>query len=182
MVAAAAWAELDALCGEAVENGQGLGWFRKQLRGIVDQHGWADWGEKQELDRRALVVYRAILGIVYAEKRLAQLREGGFTHWVYRCGDPEGDCSELHQAFDGLVVPQDHEFWDIWSPPNHYLCRCYVVGARNERGAARLGGDPTKPLPDWWDEPTRGPHPDFIGFGRPGLQQIVQAALRDEVI
>lgn len=182
MVSVATWSDLDRLCGEAVENGQSIGWFRKRLRGIVDHHDWADWGEKRDFDRRALVVYRSILDIAYAERRLVQLREGGCPLWVYCCGDLEGDCAEQHRAFDGLVVPHDHDFWDIWAPPSQYFCGCYVVGARTERSAIRLGGDPEKPLPDWWDNPARGPHPHFVGFGRPGLHQIVQAALSDEVI
>ncbi len=107
----AACAEFDRLCGEAVESGQSLGWFRKKLRDIATRGGWTAWGEGRDFDRRALV--------------------------VYRFGGTE-DCSDDHRALDGLVVPSEHEFWDIWAPPNSYVCSCYVLGASSERAASRL--------------------------------------------
>lgn len=181
MVSAAAWDALDQLCGAVLENGQSLGWFQKHMREIASAYGWTAWGDRADCDRRARVVYKAILSIEHAHRRLQQLRSGAFTIWVYRHGAGL-ECPDDHEALDGIALPVGHEFWDIWTPPTAYGCACYVVGASSERGAARLGAVAGKALPDWWDDPTRGPHPYFIGFGKPGLHQIVQAALRDEVI
>jgi hypothetical protein len=49
-------------------------------------------------------------------------------------------------------------------------------------GAARLGGFPDRELPDWWNDPERGPEKAFFGFRRPDLKRIVRAALDDEVL
>lgn len=82
-------------------------------------------------------------------QRLAQLREGGFTLWVYRAYDPIS-CPESHAAFNGVVLPPDHPFWDRWRPPHQGKCHCGIAGARLSRFARRLGGDPDKALPNWW--------------------------------
>jgi uncharacterized protein with gpF-like domain len=86
----------------------------------------------------------------FKERRLAQLRTGGFALWVYRAHDPIS-CPESHAAFDGVVLPPDHPFWERWRPPHRGRCGCSVAGARHERGAQRLGGDPDKALPTWWE-------------------------------
>lgn len=87
----------------------------------------------------------------YKAKRIAQLHEGGFSLWVYRCHDSLS-CPDSHAAFDGVVLPPDHPFWALWVPPHKGRCSCGVYGARSDRSARRLGGDPDKPLPTWWED------------------------------
>jgi hypothetical protein len=73
-----------------------------------------------------------------------------FPVWVYRHGGSR-DPRPQHLAWDGLTLPADHPFWQTHSPPNGWGCSCYVVGARSEEAARRLGGEPGKALPDGWD-------------------------------
>lgn len=75
--------------------------------------------------------------------------------WVYKHGGSRNP-REQHLAWDGMALPADHPFWKTYYPPadNIYNCSCYVVGARNEKGAQHLGADLTKTLPDDWTPPT----------------------------
>lgn len=84
----------------------------------------------------------------FKRRRYQQLVEGGFTLWVYRSF--HDGCPACHYELDGLCLPPDHPFWGVWYPYHGSDCTCYVSGARNLRGARRLGGDPDKCLPEWW--------------------------------
>ena len=87
----------------------------------------------------------------YKALRINQLHEGSFSLWVYCCYDPLS-CPDSHAAFNGVVLPPEHPFWRRWTPPHRAKCACGVAGARSERGARRVGGDPEKQLPTWWDQ------------------------------
>jgi len=93
----------------------------------------------------------------------------------------------LHLAWNGLALPPDHLFWTTHYPPNGWGCHCYVVGARSETGARRLGGDPDKRVdPDWSETDPKTGAPVGIDKGwdyAPGagvdasLRQVVQDKL-----
>jgi hypothetical protein len=83
--------------------------------------------------------------------RLEQLREGAFQFWVYR-HDAIG-CENRHEDLNGLALPPEHPFWLRYFPPIAQDCGCYAVGARFESSCARLGGDPTRAIPEWCDVP-----------------------------
>lgn len=179
MVAGAVKADLLADLGNAVDkaiaDGQTLDWFRKEFRGIVEKHGWHGWtgeGTKGGEAWRTRVIYRTNMATTYAAGRMAQLVEGGFLLWVYRHGASR-EPREQHLAWDGLVLPPDHPFWQTHAPPNGWGCSCYVLGARSEAGARRLGGRPELRLPDDWDrlDPKTGAPPGIDkGWGHaPGL-------------
>lgn len=157
VVAGAMKAELLADLARAVERAIGEGGtledFRRDFRAIVERHGWHGWtGEGTQAGEawRTRVIYRTNMATTYAAGRRAQLIEGGFAFWVYRHGGSRDPRPE-HLAWDGLTLPADHPFWATHSPPNGWGCSCYVVGARSERGARRLGGDPDRDPPDGWD-------------------------------
>ncbi len=173
MVAGATKADLLADLAAAVERtvaeGKSIEAFRKDFRAIVERHGWHGWTGEESKRRRAWrtrVIYTTNTATSYAAGRLAQLREGGFTHWVYRHNDAVENPRPQHQAWAGLTLPPQHDFWKTHYPPNGWGCRCYVVGARSDRGARRLGGDPGKPLPENWSAPDpRTGTPPGIGKG-----------------
>ncbi|BAV64773.1 PBECR3 domain-containing polyvalent protein [Sphingobium cloacae] len=171
MVAGAAKADLLSDLAAAVDRtiaeGKGLESFRKDFRAIVERHGWHGWtGEDTKGGRawRTRTIYRANASTSYSAGRYAQLVAGDFPLWVYRHGGSKEPRLE-HLGFDGLYLPPSHDFWTIFYPPSDWGCSCYVLGARSERGARRLGGDPDKTLPEGWDriDPRTGaPH----GAGR----------------
>ncbi|MEI4195235.1 phage head morphogenesis protein [Roseovarius sp. E0-M6] len=127
----------------AISEGTGLEAFRKDFRAIVEKHGWHGWtGEGTEKGEawRTRVIYRTNMRTSYMAGRHAQLVEGGFKFWVYRHG---GSLEPRlhHLAWDGLILPADHPFWQTHFPPNGWGCSCRVFGARTIEGAKRKGGD-----------------------------------------
>ena len=187
MVAGAAKADLlsdlAAAVDRSIAEGKSLEAFRKDFRSIVARNGWHGWtgeGTKGGEAWRTRTIYRTNAATSYSAGRFAQLLEEKFPLWVYRHGGSHDPRPE-HLDFNGLCLPPDHPFWMIFYPPSDWGCSCYVIGARNERGARRVGGDPDKKLPEGWDRinPRTGvPH----GAGRnwdyaPGasVAPIVQA-------
>lgn len=160
--------DLAAAVDRAVAEGATLDQFRRDFRQIVERHGWHGWtgeGTKKGEAWRTRVIYRTNIATSYAAGRMAQLREAGFPFWVYRHSGAEHPRLD-HLSWDGLVLPADHPFWVKHYPPNGWGCGCRVAGARSERGARRVGGDPDKPLPPGWDktDPKTGTPPG-IGKG-----------------
>jgi len=172
MVAGAAEADLltdlAAAVDKAIAEGRGIEEFRKDFRATVARNGWTGWtGEGSVAGEawRVKTILRTNAYTSYAAGRYAQLVEGGFPFWVYRHGDSREPRPE-HLAMDGVVLRSDDPAWRKWFPPSDWGCSCYVVGARSERGAKRLGGDPSKKLPAAWNavDPKTG-EPSGIGKG-----------------
>lgn len=157
MVAGAAKADLLADLGAAVDKaiteGRGLEEFRRDFRAIVAKNGWTGWtgeGSVKGEAWRTGVIYRTNSYTSYAAGRLAQLRAANFPFWVYRHGGSEHP-RRSHLAIDGLILPSDDPAWAKLYPPSDWGCSCYVVGARSERAAKRLGGKPEVKLPANWE-------------------------------
>ncbi|TDE40934.1 phage minor head protein [Antarcticimicrobium sediminis] len=158
MVAGATKADLLADLAQAVDKsiaeGRSLEEFRRDFRSIVEKNGWYNWtgeGTKAGEAWRTRVIYRTNAATTYSAGRLAQLREGGFKYYVYRHGGSAHPRLH-HLAWDGLILPADHPFWDTHFPPNGWGCSCYVIGARSIEGAKRVGGDPSLELQPGWEQ------------------------------
>lgn len=152
----------------------GLWRFEKELRAFAECEDW-DWmplGDKRRFHRWSLVLMQAAGRLWYHNMRREQLAEAGFKLWVYRCYDVMR-CPTEHAAFDGVVLPPEHPFWSKYLPPNEWECACGIAGARSLRGAKRLGGDPDKPLPQWWRE-ARGVATDFDGDMVPSFERVLE--------
>jgi len=147
--------DLAAAVDKAIVEGRGLEEFRKDFRAIVKKNGWTGWtgeGSVKGEAWRVRTILRTNAYTSYAAGRYAQLKARGFPLWVYRHG---GSAEPRHQhlhEWNGLILPPDHPFWQKAYPPSDWGCSCYVVGARSEAGAIRLGGDPKKKLRDDWDK------------------------------
>lgn len=165
---------------KAIAQGTSLDEFRQDFDAIVARHGWEYNGPR---DWRTRVIYTTNMRSTYAAGRLAQLQEGGFPYWLYRHGG-SADPRPTHLAWDGLVLPADHPFWETHSPPNGWGCSCRVVGVSSPEAAARLGGQPEKRLPGDWqalDARTGEPRGIDEGWGyQPGATVVdtVQALAR----
>ena len=158
MVAGAAKADLltdlAAAVDRSISEGKSLEAFRKDFMSIVQKNGWQGFTGDESAAKRAWrtrVIYQTNATTSYAAGRFAQLKEGGFTEWIYHHNDAVTHPRPQHLAWDGLTLPQDDPFWDAHYPPNGWGCQCFVSGSRSRSGAKRLGGDPQKPLPENWN-------------------------------
>lgn len=145
--------DLAAAVDRGIAEGTGLEKFRKDFRAIVERNGWHGWtGEDTAAGRawRTRTIYRTNASTSYAAGRHAQLTAGNFAVWVYRHGNAK-EPRIIHLHWDGLFLPPSHPFWRWFYPPSGWGCTCYVVGARSERAAIRLGGNPEKKLAPGWD-------------------------------
>lgn len=146
-------ADLAAAVDRTLSEGKSIDAFRKDFKDIVQRRGWHGWtgeGTKKGEAWRTRVIYQTNMATSYAAGRKAQLQDGGFDLWVYKHGDSRNPRPQ-HLAWDGLTLAPDHPFWRTHYAPNAFGCSCYVVGARSDKGAQRLGGTPDKTLPDGWD-------------------------------
>ena len=145
-------ADLGAAIDKAIAEGTGLEEFRRDFREIVERRGWHGWtgeGTARGEAWRTKVIYQTNMLTTMAAGRHAQLVDGNFKFWVYEhsgAAHPRLD----HLSWNGLILPSDHPFWATHYPPNGWGCGCRVRGARTLAGAIRIGGDPTKTLPDNW--------------------------------
>lgn len=156
-------ADLAAAVDKAVAEGGSIGAFRKDFRALVARHGWDYRGG---FDWRTRVIYSTNAATSYAAGRVAQLKAGGFAYWVYRHSDSVLRPRPLHLAWDGLTLPPEHPFWKTHGPPNGWGCKCYLLGARDAKGARRLGGDPDKAVdPAWLAKSPRTGEPMGIDRG-----------------
>lgn len=151
MVAGAARADLlsdlAAAVDRAIAEGKSLHAFRQDFNDVVQRRGWHGWtGEGSAKGRawRTRIIYQTNANTAYAAGRMAQLQEGGYSLWVYKHSESAKNPRPQHLAWNGLALPPEHPFWKTHYPPNGWGCGCYVVGARNEQGVRRLGGDPDK--------------------------------------
>lgn len=145
-------ADLAGAVDRAIADGLGLEAFRRDFREVVARRGWHGWtgeGTKAGEAWRTRVIYRTNAATTYAAGRWAQLMEGGFPFLVYRHGGSQ-EPRPQHLAWDGLILPADHEFWATHAPPNGWGCSCFVLGADDVESARDLGGNPDVQLDPGW--------------------------------
>lgn len=162
-------ADLAASVDRAVTEGKSLDAFRKDFDAAVERHDWHGWtGEDTKSGRawRTRTIYRTNATVSYAAGRFAQLKAGNWKFWIYRHGGSKDPRPEHLHVFNGMILPSDHPFWEKFYPPSDWGCSCYVLGANTLAQAKRLGGDPSKSLPEGWGAPDpKTGEPAGIGKG-----------------
>lgn len=146
-------ASFEAFLQKEAAGGDGYESVAKRAQTFFAEHGW-EWftkGTKADFHRRFGYVFGAYSYRLYSVQRHEQL--AGLEWWVFKANAL--DCPDHAAELGGLVLPNGHAFWEHCYPPLRPTCRCYVVGAGNEKGATRLGGIVGKPPPASW--------PDFDG-------------------
>lgn len=159
-------ADLAAAVDKAIAEGTGIEAFRRDFRAAVARNGWTGWtgeGSVRGEAWRVKTILRTNAYSSYSAGRFAQLAAGNFPYWVYRHGGSEHP-RLWHVAWDGLVLPPDHPFWQTHYPPSDWGCSCYALGASSLAQARRLGGEPDKTLPPGWD--VRGAKGLLPGVGK----------------
>lgn len=106
--------------------------FERSFRGIVAKHGWSYKGSP---GWRSGVIYNTNLRMARAAGKWAQARriahDSAEPVYLRYVAVLDGATRPLHRAWgeaggQGIILPQDHPFWDTHAPPNGWNCRCTV--------------------------------------------------------
>lgn len=97
---------------------------------LIDSSADAETREKQEIaaNRRAELLIRTHGFQAYqsASYQVMDRQRDVFTHWQYKSmGD--GHVRHTHAALDGIVLPENADFWKGHFPPWEWGCRCQVI-------------------------------------------------------
>lgn len=127
-------ADLRGAVDKAIEQGTGLGAFRKDFKALVAKHGWTGWtgeGSKGGEAWRTKVIYQTNMATSYAAGRWKQLNDPDLLkllpYWQYKHSDSVMHPRPLHAGWNGLTLPPDHPFWKTHFPPNGWGCQCRIV-------------------------------------------------------
>lgn len=138
IVAGAANADMLNDFNQAIENsiteGKGIQEFRKDFKQIVQKYGWTGWtGEGSAAGEawRTRVIYQTNMATSYAAGRWAQLTDPEYLkikpNWRYVHMDGLAHPRPLHESWNGVTLPHDHEFWKTHFAPNGWGCHCRIV-------------------------------------------------------
>ncbi|GHT93926.1 phage head morphogenesis protein [Betaproteobacteria bacterium] len=140
-------------------------WMR-DMQALLQKEGW--WGKKDVVDpktgeilsttfnaSRLKLIFdtntRAAYSVGHWKQAMAAKESHPYLRYITK-GDDR--VREAHAAWEGLVLPIEHEFWQTRYPPNDYRCRCRAVSV-TEAEYAR-GGFMTSSLPPGLEGRERG--------------------------
>ena len=130
MSAGAQKAELLSGLRNAVEKSIAGGMTKKEFAAEFDNlaatHGWSYKGGR---NWRSALIYDTNITTAYQAGRWQQFQEGGTQYLKYVHADGVMNPRPQHVAWNGTVLPIDHEFWRTHYPPNGWRCHCRAVRA-----------------------------------------------------
>ena len=106
--------------------------FQAQFEDIVAKNGWTGWtgeGSDAGVAWRSKVIAETNLSTSYAAGRWQQIQDmkDARPYLMYRHARGERYPRPEHEAWDELVLPVDHPWWDTHYPPNGFGCKCTVL-------------------------------------------------------
>lgn len=142
---------------DALEKGQTLREFEKNLKPILQAKGW--WGKAVAVDadtqearlvqlgssRRLRTIYQTNLQSAYmAGRHKRQMAARGFPYLMY-VAVMDARTRESHALLNGKVYRKDDPVWDVIYPPNGFNCRCRtraLTAGQVEREGRRVSPSP----------------------------------------
>jgi uncharacterized protein with gpF-like domain len=132
--------------------------FRKSLEPLLMQKGWWGRAEMQDLltgetvnvqlgsTRRLKTIYDTNLRTAHSEGQWQRIQRNkeAFPYLKYNANNSEHPRLE-HSAWDGLVLPVDHPFWQTHYPVKAWRCKCGVTalnGSMLERKGLKVSQAP----------------------------------------
>jgi hypothetical protein len=121
---------------DAKVKGTSIEQFKKDLRAKLESRGWfappgsiveGTDGRKKLTGWRLDTIYRTNMAAAYQTGRYIQMQEvKRFRPWWQYKITPKATNRKTHKVHEGEVYHADHEFWNVWFPPNGFNCGCYV--------------------------------------------------------
>lgn len=114
----------------AIKNGTSIDDFKDKYMDALLKNGWTGITKDEErLARpyRIEMILRQNMDNAYNAGRYKQLMEvkDQFPFWEYET-KRDNRVRPAHKLLDGIIKPYNDDFWDIYYPPNGFLCRCNV--------------------------------------------------------
>jgi hypothetical protein len=119
--------------------------FVDRLLPLLRSKGWL--GDPGKIAPRLKLIFDTNLRVARASGRWERIRR---TSHVFpylravtardeRVRHPPKSASD-HRAFDGIILPVEHAFWQRWFPPLGFRCRCSVIQMSRSQLARYPGG------------------------------------------
>lgn len=103
-------------------DGQSIGQFRRAFDEIVTRHGWSYHGQR---GWRTRVIYDTTMTTSAMAGQWQQFQRTADTRpYLQYQTVGDGRVRPQHRAWQGIVLPINHPFWDSRYPPNGWGCRC----------------------------------------------------------
>jgi len=164
---------------KALDNGIPFKQFKKELQPRLARMGWAP-REKRAPDGKLIQLGApARLSIIYETNMQSSYNAGRYQAfmdnkknrpYLLYVAVVDDSTRPAHLDLNGQLHPVDSKFWDSYTPPNGYRCRCRIR-ALSEKQAERKGGI-TKVAPKYKKGPKKGNvvRPDKGFSGNPGTK------------
>ncbi len=110
-------ADIYGAINKAMNDGQTLADFKKEIAPIIEEHKWPVW--------RVETIFRTNMATAFAAGEWAEIQanKDAFPYLEYLSAGDEAVRPE-HAVLNHLIFPVDHEFWQQHFPPNGFGCRC----------------------------------------------------------
>lgn len=133
---------------------------KRSLDNAIEQgHSFKTWRDNLDLDvlkslseARLETVYRTNVHTVYNQSTRFNASTSGSTNYLMYTAVGDSRTRPEHMRLDGTIKRADSAFWDTYTPPLGYNCRCGIIplskSDAEERGISRKSVD-SFPDPDF---------------------------------
>ena len=135
---------------QAMEEGTGLGAFKRDMRALMRQKQWygrpeATAGDTKYINWRLDTIYRTNVLTAYSAGETREMLKTAhlYPYWQYQQVQRSSK-REAHSPFHGMILRYDDPFWSTGTPPNGWGCQCYRNQLTQSQAKA-LGGPSTPP-------------------------------------
>ena len=116
---------------ESMEEGSGLGDFKRDMRRIMAEKGWYGRLDKTAKDRKYInwrldTIYQTNILTAYSAGETREMLRTAhlYPYWQYKQVQRTTK-REAHSQFHNMVLRYDDPFWATGTPPNGWRCQCY---------------------------------------------------------